>query len=386
MPAATAARSPGTGARSADEGAAVRTVAEFAIKHHQLLNPNAQPTGPLPEFARKPEELIKMYRMMSLARIFDTKAINLQRTGKLGTYASCLGHEATHVGAGAAMRSEDVLVPFYREYGTQLWRGVKMSEVLRYWGGDESANNFSVARRDFPWCVPIATQMLHAAGVAMAMKVRGEKRCALGFIGDGGTSEGAFYEALNLAGARSLPVVFITVNNKWAISVPIESQTACATLAQKAVAAGIPGVQVDGNDAIAVRHVVSQALGIARNGGGPTLIEAVTYRLSDHTTADDATRYRPDAEVKAAWKVEPLLRMRKYLIDTGAWSETQEEALKTECASDVEAAVEEYLNAPKPTTDQMFNYLFANMPKHLTAQREDAQRHARERAAAGGSH
>jgi pyruvate dehydrogenase E1 component alpha subunit len=371
--------------KRADEGAA-RTVAEFSIRHHQLLNPAGQPTAPLPEFARKPAELLKMYRMMTLARTFDTKAINLQRTGKLGTYASCLGHEATHVGAGAAMRPEDVLVPFYREYGAQFWRGVKMSEVLLYWGGDERASNFSQARKDFPWCVPIATQMLHGAGVAMAMKIRGEKRCALAFIGDGGTSEGAFYEALNLAGARSLPVVFVTVNNKWAISVPIESQTACATLAQKAIAAGIPGVQVDGNDAIAVRQVISQALGIARNGGGPALVEALTYRLSDHTTADDATRYRPTDEVKAAWKLEPLLRLRQYLTDTGAWSQAQEEELQAECAREVQTAVEEYLNAPKPTTGEMFDHLFANMPRHLQAQREDAIRHARHRAATGGSH
>ena len=210
-----------------------------------------------------------MYQLMTLVRTFDTKAVNLQRTGKLGTYASCLGHEATHVGAGAAMKAEDVLVPVYREYGAQFWRGVKMSDVLLYWGGDERGNNFENATRDFAWCVPIGTQSLHAAGAAMAFKVRGEKRCALAFIGDGGTSQGAFYEALNLAGARSLPVVFVIVNNKWAISVPISSQTAAATLAQKAVAAGIPGVQVDGNDAIAVRHMVGQALAIARNGGGP---------------------------------------------------------------------------------------------------------------------
>jgi pyruvate dehydrogenase E1 component alpha subunit len=164
------------------------------------------------------------------------------------------------------LKSDDLLVPVYREYGAQFWRGVKMSDVLLYWGGDERGNNFEIAKRDFAWCVPIGTQALHAAGVAMAFKVRGEKRCALAFIGDGGTSQGAFYEALNLAGARSLPVVFVIVNNKWAISVPISSQTAAATLAQKAVAAGIPGVQVDGNDAIVVRHMVGQALAIARNG------------------------------------------------------------------------------------------------------------------------
>ena len=367
--------------RKAEE-TSVRTVAEFEIKYHQLLDPNGRLTGQLPEFARDPAELVRMYQLMTLVRTFDTKAVNLQRTGKLGTYASCLGHEATHVGAGAAMKSEDVLIPVYREYGAQFWRGVKMSDVLLYWGGDERGNDYEKARQDFAWCVPIGTQSLHAAGAAMAFKVRGEKRCALAFIGDGGTSQGAFYEAVNLAGARSLPVVFVIVNNKWAISVPISSQTAAATLAQKAIAAGIPGVQVDGNDAIAVRHIVGQALAIARNGGGPALVEAITYRLSDHTTADDASRYRPADEVKNAWKVEPLIRLRKYLTDTNAWSEERETALKAECAQRVEAAVQEYTHSGKQPTDAMFDYLFARLPKHLQQQRELARRYG----SASGTH
>ena len=368
------------------EDSPVRTVAEFEIKHHQLLDANGRLTGSLPEFARDAAELVRMYQLMTLVRIFDTKAVNLQRTGKLGTYASCLGHEATHVGAGAAMKSEDVLVPVYREYGAQFWRGVKMSDVLLYWGGDERGNNYEAAKQDFAWCVPIGTQSLHAAGAAMAFKVRGEKRCVLAFIGDGGTSQGAFYEAMNVAGARSLPVVFLIVNNKWAISVPISSQTAAATLAQKAIAAGIPGVQVDGNDAIAVRHIVGQALAIARNGGGPSLIEAITYRLSDHTTADDASRYRPADEVKNAWKVEPLIRLRKYLVDTGAWTEAQEAELKSECSKRVEAAVEEYTHSSKQSTDTMFDYLFAKLPRHLQEQREQARRYSSAPGAHGGSH
>ncbi len=390
MPAAAPSdAAPGTAksaAKPADGGTA-RTVAEFEIKFHQLLDVNGRPTGALPEFARKPE-LVEMYKLMTLVRAFDTKAINLQRTGKLGTYASCLGHEATHVGAGAALRPEDVLVPYYREYGAQLWRGVKMSEILLNWGGDERASRFqakSVAR-DFPWCVPIGSQMLHAAGAAMAIKVRGEKRCVLAFIGDGGTSQGAFYEAMNVAGVHSLPVVFIVVNNKWAISVPIESQTACATLAQKAVAAGIPGMQVDGNDAIAVRSIVGQALGIARNGGGPALIEAITYRLSDHTTADDASRYRRSEEVQAAWQVEPLLRLRKYLADTGAWSQAQEDELKEQCGRDVEAAVAEYLRTGKQPVASIFDSLFAKLPKSIQEQREEAVRYAAQGGSAHGSH
>ncbi len=204
----------------------MKTIAQFAIPYTQLLGADGEPTGELPAFTRDPEEVLRMYRAMTLVRTFDAKAVNLQRTGQLGTYAPCLGHEATHVGVGAAMRPEDVLAPVYREYGTQLWRGVTMREILIYWGGDERGSDFAGPRKDFAWCVPIATQTLHAAGAAMAFKIRGEKRCALAYVGDGGTSEGAFYEALNLAGARSLPAVFVIVNNGWAISVPVAAQTA----------------------------------------------------------------------------------------------------------------------------------------------------------------
>lgn len=352
----------------------MRTIAEFKIQYQQILDQNGTIVQELPAFARDAEEVLRMYRVMTLARTFDTKAVNLQRTGKLGTYASCLGHEATHVAVGAAMRPEDVLAPVYREYGTQLWRGVTMREILLYWGGDERGNDFAVPRHDFAWCVPIATQTLHAAGAAMAFKLRGEKRCAVAYIGDGGTSEGAFYEALNLAGARSLPLVIVIVNNQWAISVPRSSQTATATLAQKAVAAQIPGIQVDGNDLFAVRQVVGDALEAARGGLGPTLIEALTYRLSDHTTADDASRYRSDQEVKEAWLAEPLIRIRSHLVKAGTWDDAREQALLRESSRLVEAAVAEYLAAPMPPTDAMFDHLFANPPKRLAEQRATARR------------
>ena len=171
------------------------------------------------------QQLTRMYRMMMLCRLFDAKAINLQRTGLLGTYAPCTGHEATHVAVGAAMRPEDVLFPVYREYGTQLWRGVTLTEIFTYWAGDETGTDFAGPREDFPWCVPIGSQVPHAAGVAMAFRIRGEKRCAVAYIGDGGTSQGAFHEAVNLAGAQKLPVVFVVVNNGWAISVPAAAQT-----------------------------------------------------------------------------------------------------------------------------------------------------------------
>jgi pyruvate dehydrogenase E1 component alpha subunit len=353
----------------------LRTVAEFAIGREQLLDASGAPTGALPDFASDPDQLIAMYRMMVLCRMFDTKAINLQRTGQLGTYAPCTGHEATHVGVAAAMRPDDVLVPVYREYGTQLWRGVTMTEILTYWAGDERGNNFAVARQDFPWCVPIGSQSPHATGIAMAFKIRGERRCVVCFIGEGGTSQGAFHEAVNMAGAQRLPVVYVIVNNGWAISLPASEQTAAQTFAQKGLGNGVPGIQVDGNDMLGVRKVMEDVLARARAGDGPTVVEAVTYRLSDHTTADDATRYRSAEELAAAWKVEPLIRTRQFLESRKLWDEARETALRAECATAIDAAVRGYQGRTPATTDAMFEHLFANPPAALAEQIAIARRY-----------
>jgi pyruvate dehydrogenase E1 component alpha subunit len=353
----------------------LKIIAEFAIGHEQLLDPEGVPTGALPAFAEDADDLRRMYRMMVLCRMFDAKAINLQRTGKLGTYAPCTGQEATHVAVGAAMRKEDVVFPVYREYGTQLWRGVTLTEILTYWAGDERGTDFAVPREDFPWCVPIGSQAPHAAGAAMAFRMRNQPRCAVAYIGDGGTSQGAFHEAVNMAGARNLPVVFVVVNNGWAISVPAAAQTAAQTFAQKGLGNGVPGVQVDGNDVIGVRAVMDDVLARARRGDGPTVVEALTYRLSDHTTADDATRYRPAGELEAAWRVEPLLRIRRFLESRGWWNAAQETALRADCTAQIDAAVLAYQNRPPAAVDSMFQHLFAHPPAELAAQRALAQRY-----------
>jgi len=353
-------------------GTPLKVIAEFQIGYSQYLDPDGKPVQELPDFARDHDQMLRMYRLMTLTRSYDTKVVNLQRTGKLGTYASCLGHEAAHVGIGAAMREEDCFAPMYREYGAQLWRGVKMSDVLLYWGGDERGNDFAGPPHDFPWCVPIATQCLHAAGAALAFKLRGEKRCAVTVVGDGGTSEGHFYEAMNVAGVRKLPVVFVVVNNKWAISVPLSIQTATQTLAQKAIAAGINGIQVDGNDVVAVRQAMEESLDRAREGHGPTLVEAVTYRLSDHTTADDASRYRKKEEVEQARQLEPLIRLRRYLTEVGVWDEAREEELLADCQKQVDAAVEVYLNTTVQGAGAMFDYMYAQLPEAMNEQRENA--------------
>ena len=352
------------------------TVARFEIDYTQFVNPEGEATQPLPDFAKEPAALIALYRAMLLARAFDAKAIALQRTGKIGTFASALGQEAVGVGVASAMRTDDVLVPSYRDHPAQFFRGVTMTESLLYWGGDERGSDFAVPRGDFANCVPIATQVAHATGAAYAFGLRHEPRVAVCMLGDGGTSRGDFYEALNMAGVWRVPMVTVVNNNQWAISVPRSLQSAAATLAQKAIAAGVDGRQVDGNDVIAVRYVVEAALDKARGGGGPALIEALTYRLGDHTTADDATRYRDAESVRQQWSFEPIGRLRNYLARIGAWDKDREEALQRECAERVNEAVEAYIATPPPTTDAMFDCLYATLPAVLEAQRAEAQRFA----------
>jgi pyruvate dehydrogenase E1 component alpha subunit len=360
------------------------TVATFAIRSIRFLDPSGEAIEPLPEFARDPAALIPLYRAMVLTRAFDAKAIAMQRTGKIGTFASALGQEAVGVGAASAMHADDVLVPSYRDHAAQFFRGVTMTESLLYWGGDERGSNFAAgaARHDFANCVPIGNQVCHATGVAYAFKLRHEPRAAVCIFGDGGTSKGDFYEGMNIAGVWQLPLVMVINNNQWAISVPRSRQTAAETLAQKAIAAGIEGLQVDGNDVIAVGYATEQALAKARSGGGPTLIEALTYRLGDHTTADDATRYRDAETVSKQWQFEPIVRLRNYLARIGAWDKDKEEELARECAERVNQAVEDYLAVPQPPPEAMFDYIYATLPAAYKEQRAQAMRLAQ---ASGGS-
>ena len=344
-------------------------VARFEIPYTQLLNPDGELCGPLPEFAHDTATLIDLYRQMVRARIFDKKAIALQRTGKMGTYAPINGQEAISTAIGHAMRPEDVLIPYYRDYPAQFQRGVKMSEILSYWGGDERGSQFACDSEDLPICVPIASQCLHAAGIAFAFKHRKQARVAVVCIGDGGTSEGDFYEALNVAGVWKLPVVFVINNNQWAISVHLKQQTAAETLAQKAIAAGFSGVQVDGNDMLATRQVMGDAIEKARRGEGPTLIEALSYRLSDHTTADDATRYQPKDDVTDATPKEPIRRFRHFLHQQHLWDETKEKQLLETCAEEVQQAVDEYLARTTQSITSMFDYHYAELPDYLIEQR-----------------
>jgi len=345
----------------------------------EYLDPDGRLSSPLPELLATRERLCELYEVMLLTRLFDRAAINLQRTGEMGTYPSGEGQEAIGAGVGFAMRPDDVLVPYYRDIATQIQRGVLLEEILRYWGGDEWGMHYQNQAEDFPVSVPIATQACHAVGVGWAMKYRRQQRAVVTTCGDGATSKGDFYESINVAGAMSLPVVFVVNNNRWAISVPLEKQTAAKTIAHKALAAGIDAYRVDGNDAIAVTRVMHDALEKARGEQRPCIVEALSYRLGDHTTADDANRYRPRDELDAARKVEPLIRFKAYLQREQDWSDADDDALRETCNDRIAAALEAYRSLPEQPPGEFFDYMFAQPTRDLEQQKREwlleAKRH-----------
>ncbi|HET9844080.1 MAG TPA: pyruvate dehydrogenase (acetyl-transferring) E1 component subunit alpha [Gammaproteobacteria bacterium] len=348
------------------------SVAQFEVKYYRYLDPAGKVEQTLPDFAQNTTHLQKLYKMMLKTRVFDTKAITLQRTGKLGTYPSTLGQEAIAVGIGAAMHADDVLCPYYREYGAQFWRGVTMENILLYWGGDEQGSNFEgFAKKDFPICVPIASQTLHGVGVASALQYKKTKNAVVTTVGDGGTSRGDFYEAMNVAGIWNLPIVFVINNNQWAISVPRSQQTKAQTLAQKGIAAGLSCVQIDGNDVIAVQDSLQTALTQARSGKGATVIEALTYRMCDHTTADDASRYRPPQDLEANKKIDPILRLKNYMMEQNSWNEDDEKSYMEQTVKEVNDAVERYLAVPINKPHTMFDYLYAELPRAFQEQYDE---------------
>jgi pyruvate dehydrogenase E1 component alpha subunit len=249
-----------------------------------------------------------------------------------------------------------------------MLRGMSMSSILQFWGGDEWGSHHTSVH-DLPACIPIATQVTHAAGVATALKLRHQKQAVLTTCGDGASSRGDFYEALNLAGVWHLPLVVVINNNQWAISVPMSQQTATATLAQKALAAGVMSVRVDGNDFFALMAVLEEALERARHGKGTTLIEAVTYRLCDHTTADDMSRYADSASREQAQQTEPLIRFRRLLEQQLDWNDSQQQAMEIELLAQISREVDHYLSLPPANPADMFDYLYAQLPEDLAQQK-----------------
>ena len=317
--------------------------------------------------------LLRMYRFMLAARRLDERMINLQRQGRIGTYGPSRGQEATQVATALALEPQDWTAQSFREMGMTLARGWKMHMPMFFWGGYEEGNYVPEEINDLPIAVPVASQLLHGVGIGWAMKIKGHDKVCIAYVGDGGTSEGDFHEAMNFAGVFMLPVVIVVQNNHFAISHPRRNQTRSRTLAQKAIAYGFEGVQVDGNDPLAVYAVTRQAVNKARSGGGPTLIECVTYRLSMHTTADDPTKYRDAAEVKQWEQRDPLIRFTKYLRDKGLLDDERIEQIETDIQEDIKAAIERYESyRADPTT--AFDHILAELPPELCAQRAEYER------------
>ena len=338
------------------------------VESLSILAPDGQVDKALePEIADA--DLLRLYKTMRLSRLIDERCLQLQRQGRMGTYGPSKGQEAASLGVAFALDKDDWLVPTFREIAGMLWRGWPIVRWLQFWGGFEASNQVPEGVNDLPVCVPIASQCQYGMGIAWGCKLRGEGRVCATFCGDGGTSEGDFHEALNFAGVYNLPLVTVIQNNQWAISVPRSSQTAAHTLAQKAVAYGFDGLQVDGNDILAVVAATREAVEKARTGGGPTLIEAVTYRLSMHTTADDPKKYRKDEEVKEWEPRDPLLRFATYLKKKQLLGPKVEQVIAEEIAGEVDAAIQTYEQS-RVDPLELFEHMYAEPTPELRAQRD----------------
>ncbi|PQD95662.1 pyruvate dehydrogenase (acetyl-transferring) E1 component subunit alpha [Pradoshia eiseniae] len=343
---------------------------EFPI--YQMMNENGQLVRE-GDKERLTDELVReFYYHMVRIRTFDRKAISLQRQGRLGTYAPFEGQEAAQAGSALALGNEDWVFPTYRDHGATLTFGANMARTFLYWNGRVEGCVPEEGKRIFPPAVPIATQLPHAAGAAWAEKRKGTKNAAIAYFGDGATSEGDFHEGMNMASVFKVPAVFFNQNNGFAISVPIEKQMNSETVAQKSVAYGIPGVRVDGNDIFAVYFQTKEALGRARKGEGPTLIEAVTWRYGAHTTADDPTKYRNQSKSDEIRQTrDPLMRLERYMKNEGIWDEGWTTQIQNQITEEVEQAIREVESYPKPKVDDLFDYVFETPTWTIAKQKEE---------------
>lgn len=327
------------------------------------------------------DTLLRMHRTMLLSRRFDEHQLRWQRQGRIGTFAPAIGQEATLVGSIAAIEPDDWMVPSFRETTASLWRGTPMTGLLLYNAGYNEGGHIPEGQNDLPISIPVASQISQAVGIGYAMKVRQKKQLALAYFGDGATSEGDFHEAMNFAEVFHTPTLFVCQNNHWAISVPREHQTASKTLAQKALAYGMPCLQVDGNDLLAVYAATREAAERARNGDGPSMIECVTYRMSVHTTADDPSKYRSEKEVKRWEERDPIERFEHYLKRKDLLSDDDIERIDKEITEEVEQAWEEAASQMDELGDPvvMFDHLYAERPPYLEEQRDAMQRYWEDR-------
>ncbi|GFO68866.1 pyruvate dehydrogenase (acetyl-transferring) E1 component subunit alpha [Geomonas limicola] len=346
-------------------------LASFQVRRLSILDENGHADPELLP-GLSDDELLRLYLAMVLARTFDERAVALQREGRLGTYPPIMGQEAAQVGSALALTPADWVFPSFREMGVHLTLGYPAVQLLQYWTGDERGQKTPDHLNIFPFCVAVASQIPQAVGAAFALKNRRDPGAVVVYFGDGATSKGDFHEGFNMAGVFRLPVVFICQNNQWAISVPLKGQTAAQTLAQKAIGYGFEGIQVDGNDVFAVYRATQQALEKARAGVGPTFIECLTYRMADHTTADDAARYRSPEEV-ALWRArDPILRLERFLAARSLFGEADAAQAREAAGQAVDAAVGAMEALPAPGREEMFDTMLAAL-----GPRQDGQRKGR---------
>ena len=327
----------------------------------KVINPDSKPGIP-------DKEIVEAYKLMQFSRTADLMTVSFQRQGRMYTYPPNFGQEAISTAAGKIIRKQDWVVPAFRELGTWLSKGVKLSDIFLYWGGYEDGSLLSGVPRLLPFSVPMASQLPHAVGIGYAVNYKQEDSVVFTFLGDGATSEGDFHEALNFAGVWKVPVIFIIQNNHYAISVPVKKQTAAKNLAVKSVAYGIPGIKADGNDFFAIYAAISEAFNYCRKGNGPVLIEAVTYRRGAHTTSDDPSLYRTEAEENEWAEKDPIKRLRGYLVSNKLWKETDDEPLLEQYKKEVEKEFSIYENYPQYKLEDVFKFHYKDMPEDLKNQ------------------
>jgi pyruvate dehydrogenase E1 component alpha subunit len=337
----------------------------FQVEHLSILDSEGNLDTAL-EPKLTDTDLRSLYRAMLLGRRLDERMVRLQRQGRIGTFAPTKGQEAAQIGSIFSLRPTDWMVPSFRETAAMIWRGWPIEKLLLFFAGRLEGGQPAPDQHDLPITIPVATQLPHAVGLAYAAQYRGDDVVVMAYFGDGATSEGDFHEAMNFAGVWHVPVIFICQNNQWAISVPLKKQTHSRTIAQKALAYGLPGLQVDGNDVLAVYAATREAVERARAGDGPTLIECVTYRLGVHTTADDPTKYRSEAEVAMWEQKDPLTRFRAYLEKRNLLEEGLEQRVDEEIAE----AIRRFESTPPPDPLVMFDHAYAELPPDVQAQRD----------------
>lgn len=344
-----------------------KVIGKFQVEYLQIMDEHGTVDENLmPTLDKK--EIQQMYKEMVIARVLDEKLLSLQRQGRAGTFAQVKGQEACQIGSIHAIKKEDWVVPAFREQAALLARGLPPELPILYYGGDSRGSVVPKDNNFLPVAIPVGTHILHAVGIAWAAKLKGDSIVVLNYFGDGATSTGDCQEAMNFAGVFKAPVIFLCQNNQWAISVPRKIQSAAATLAQKAIAYGFEGIQVDGNDVFAVYKATKEAAEKARAGKGPTLIECYTYRMGDHTTSDDASRYRSKEEVEYWKKRDPIDRLRKYMEKQKMWDAQEDAKLRVEVERTVNEAVERAEQMPALDILDIFQFTFAEMIPELQEQ------------------